>query len=159
MATVHEISPEKHNVESTFSGTSYFIDFYQREYKWGREEVITLLNDVFYKFELEYPAHTSLEPTAANVEQVFPWYYLSTYITNRSDGRTYLVDGQQRLTTLTLVLIKLYHLFQVHGVDEGRTTWLKRRIVDYSADGETFWIGQGLRKPVLKALFEGRELL
>ena len=40
----------------------------------------------------------------------YPWYYLNTYVTNTIDGKVYIVDGQQRLTTLTLVLIKLYRM-------------------------------------------------
>ncbi|MDR3244454.1 MAG: hypothetical protein LBT79_06855 [Elusimicrobiota bacterium] len=45
-----EISPEKQNINNVFSNTHYYIDFYQRQYKWGKEPVIRLFDDVFDKF-------------------------------------------------------------------------------------------------------------
>ena len=51
-------------------------------------------------------------PLPETVAAKYPWYYLNTYVTNTIDGRVYVVDGQQRLTTLTLILI-LTHLLQV----------------------------------------------
>lgn len=41
-------------INKVFSATKYYIDFYQREYKWKRPHIINLLDDVFYRFELEY---------------------------------------------------------------------------------------------------------
>ena len=32
-----DILPDKQNLNSTFSNTTYYIDFYQREYKWGTD--------------------------------------------------------------------------------------------------------------------------
>ena len=43
-----EIQPDKQNLDQTFSTTVYFIDFYQRDYKWTEEPVRRLLDDVFY---------------------------------------------------------------------------------------------------------------
>jgi uncharacterized protein with ParB-like and HNH nuclease domain len=40
---------------------------------------------------------------------------LNTYVTNVVEGRVYVVDGQQRLTTLSLILIKLHHLSKKYG--------------------------------------------
>ena len=37
-------------IEEVFSTTTYYIDFYQRQYKWDREPVERLLDDIFYKF-------------------------------------------------------------------------------------------------------------
>lgn len=42
----------------------------------------------------------------------YSWYYLNVYITNRVEGKSYIVDGQQRLSTLTLIATKLYHKLQ-----------------------------------------------
>lgn len=148
----HDISPNRYNVAGLFNGTSYFIDFYQREYKWGSEQVTTLLDDVFHKFRLGYEERSERDVNQQTIDE-FPWYYLNTLITNSIDGQTYIVDGQQRMTTITLVLIKLYHMLKSSSSD--RADWVKRRILDYSPDGDlTFWMGQGKRADPLESIFK-----
>jgi hypothetical protein len=64
---------------------SFFVPDYQRGYRWGAEEVRRLLDDI-------NEAGTSR-------------YYLQPVVVKpMEDGRWELVDGQQRLTTLYLVL-------------------------------------------------------
>lgn len=105
-----EVNPEKQNINTLFSTTNYYIDFYQREYKWTDDEVKTLIDDIFYHFEQSYAKHSDLDPSEKNITGKYSWYYLNTYITNKTEGRLFVVDGQQRLTTLTLILIALNHL-------------------------------------------------
>jgi len=74
------------DLEGTFS-----VPDYQRGYRWGEDEVRRLLDDI-------KEAGTSK-------------YYLQPVVVNpMEDGRWELVDGQQRLTTLYLILrsIKKY---------------------------------------------------
>ena len=106
-----DISPDKQNIDQVFSNITYHIDFYQRDYRWTVEPVLRLLDDVFHKFDEHYQRlkGKDLDPKPEVVAR-YPWYYLSTYVTNVVDGRVYVVDGQQRLTTLSLILIKLRHL-------------------------------------------------
>ncbi len=101
-----EIQPNKQNLNETFSNKVYFIDFYQRDYKWTEEPVKRLLDDVFYQFDEAYAKHADLDPNKENINARYPWYYLNTYVTNNVNGRDFVVDGQQRLTTLTLILKK-----------------------------------------------------
>ena len=35
-----EIQPDKQNLDQTFSTTVYFIDFYQRDYKWTEDRYV-----------------------------------------------------------------------------------------------------------------------
>lgn len=103
------IVPEKQTVEICLKNKSYYIDFYQREYVWKKETVETLLNDIFYAFELSYEQYKDAELTQELLSK-YNWYYLNVFITNNINGKVYIVDGQQRLTTLTLIATKLYHL-------------------------------------------------
>lgn len=64
-------------------GIKYYIDFYQRDYKWEREHVETLLDDVFFKFETDYDQQ--VDATAETLSK-YGWYYLSTYVTNEQGG-------------------------------------------------------------------------
>lgn len=63
----------------------FFVPGYQRGYRWGKHEVGRLLDDI---------QQSGNEP-----------YYLQPIVVKRlADGRWELVDGQQRLTTLFLIL-------------------------------------------------------
>lgn len=152
-----EIQPEKENLDRTFSQTVFNIDFYQRSYKWGSEPVRRLLDDVFFQFDEAWTKNSSLEPTVENVVDKYPWYYLNTYVTNRVDGRVYVVDGQQRLTTLTLVLIKLFHLSR--RLESSHQHWIESKIVGHSGSGRKFWMNHAGHLPVLHALYEGTDPL
>ena len=57
----HTITPDKQSVENCLKGKNYYIDFYQREYVWSKYTAETLLNDIFYMFELGYNEHKNSE--------------------------------------------------------------------------------------------------
>lgn len=135
-----DISPDKQNIDTLFASTTYFIDFYQRDYKWNKEPVERLLDDIFFKFNIEYTSKIKEElvPSKEVVTAYYPWYYLNTYVTNVIDGKVFIVDGQQRLTTLTIILIKLYHLCQKFNSDS--KDWIERKIVGYAGPKKEFWM-------------------
>lgn len=149
-----DISPDKQNIDAVFSNTTYYIDFYQREYKWTEEPVKRLLDDVFYKFNEAYEKHKDLPPSREVVEGKYPWYYLNTYITNKVEGRVFIVDGQQRLTTLSLIITKLYHLTKSENSE--LVDWLKNKILGQSGFEKEFWMNHEKHKSTQQALFEGK---
>ncbi len=148
-----DIQPDKQNLDRTFANTVYYIDFYQRDYKWTEEPVRRLMDDVFYQFDEAYAKHSALEPTAENVNARYPWYYLNTYVTNTVQGRVFVVDGQQRLTTLTLFLVQLYRMAK--GFESKTQGWLERKIAGYAGVEYEFWMNHVRHIHVLKALMEG----
>ncbi|WP_407355486.1 DUF262 domain-containing protein [Methanolobus sp. WCC5] len=150
-----DISPDKQNIDQLFSNTTYYIDFYQRDYKWTKEPVERLLDDIFYRFIQEYQNHKSLDPTKEAISANYPWYYLNTYVTNTVEGKVYVVDGQQRLTTLTLILMKLYNLSKKY---ESKTDkWLESKIAGWAGMEYSFWMNHEKHEPILKDLFEGQK--
>lgn len=144
------IKPTHQCVETVF-GEKYQLDFYQREYKWGKAQIETLLSDIIYKFESDYKPDA--DPSVSSISQ-YGWYYLNTFVTNEFDGQRFIVDGQQRLTTLTLVLIYLYHRCVADAIPN-LPDWLKAKICGSHAEGKTFWMGAGNRERALEALFSG----
>ena len=150
-----DISPDKQNIDQVFSNTSYHIDFYQREYRWTEEPVKRLLDDIFYKFNERYIKATDLDPGKETIS-TYPWYYLNTYVTNIVDGRVYVVDGQQRLTTLSLILIKLRHLARTHS--SKLTGWIDSKIAGQSGFNQEFWINHAGHNGTQQALFDGVDL-
>ena len=144
------ISPKDQKVVENCLGREYHIDFYQREYVWTKDTVETLLDDVFYQFELSYEQHKDKDISPAVIEQ-YNWYYLNIYITNTINGKAYIVDGQQRLTTLTLIITHLYHLTDDTNLKET----LKKSITGNDKfSGDIFYIDHDKRQEVMKALMQ-----
>jgi hypothetical protein len=82
-------------------------------------------------------------------------YYLNTYVTNTVGGRVFVVDGQQRLTTLTLILMKL--LSRARQLNSKTTGWLERKIAGYSGTEHEFWMNHVQHRHVLEGLFGGAD--
>jgi len=107
------ITPHDQFIRQVFNNQrSYYIDIYQREYKWTNEQVKTLLNDLEVRFELGARKRSVPKEIQQDVLEHFDPYFLNTYLTHTSPTATSIVDGQQRLTTLLLILIKLYQILQ-----------------------------------------------
>jgi uncharacterized protein DUF262/uncharacterized protein DUF1524 len=143
-----------------FSTTNYHIDFYQREYKWKADEVRRLVEDIFYHFEQSYSKHKDLDASELNVTANYSWYYLNTYITNKTAGRIFVVDGQQRLTTLSLILVALYRMCEAAAVNSPqfreRRDWLSAKIAGVGVGGKKrFWMAHEKRHALMQALFAG----
>ncbi|WP_432702552.1 DUF262 domain-containing protein [Lysinibacillus sphaericus] len=151
-----DVTPDKQNINTVFSNTTYYIDFYQREYKWSNEPVYRLLDDVFYKFNMEYEKHSSSDIPLNQLIEEYGWYYLNTYVTNPVGGKLYIVDGQQRLTTITLILIKLMHLGNQHH--SSLVDWLSQKIVGFNGFEKEFWMKHEQHLSTMKSLFEGKNL-
>lgn len=154
-----EVNPLQQNIDTLFSTKNFHIDFYQREYKWKEGEVRQLLEDIFYHFEISYEEHKDLDPSEESVREKYSWYYLNTYITNRTASRIFVVDGQQRLTTLTLMLIVLYHMCSKDALDSPELgDWLKAKIVGVGVGGKKkFWMAHEKRDALMQVLFDGGE--
>ena len=148
-----DVQPDKQNIDKLFSNTTYYIDFYQREYKWNDEPVKRLLDDVFYKFNEEYKIFKDQSLPLDQVINKYSWYYLNTYVTNLVDGKLYIVDGQQRLTTLTLILIKLKHLSKYFS--SKLEDWIGQKIVGLAGFRKDFWMNHEEHKTAMQGLFDG----
>src|ERR1700730_13196428 len=111
-----------------------------------------LLDDIFYKFQEQYVRSKDLDPSKETIS-VYPWYYLNTYVTNVVEGRDYVVDGQQRLTTLSLILIKLRHVAKQHG--SKLSGWIDTKIAGQSGFEKEFWVNHVGHKAAQQALFDG----
>lgn len=145
-----EILPEKQSVSACLKNKKYYIDFYQREYVWSKETVEILLNDIMYSFNLSYEEHKN-ENLGEELINKFNWYYLNVFITNKIDGKIFIVDGQQRLSTLTLVALYLYH----KNKNESMKKELEQCI--FSVDkysGEIFNLDNEKRKKAMEYVFK-----
>ena len=151
-----DVSPDKQNVDSVFSNTTYYIDFYQRDYRWTEVPVKRLLDDILFKFREHYLRLKDLNPSKEVITVRYPWYYLSTYVTNTISGQVYVVDGQQRLTTLSLILIKLKHL--ANNFDSSLIGWIDSKIAGQSGFEKQFWMNHVGHKATQQGLYDGLDI-
>src|SRR5215470_1040475 len=92
------------SIRELLSAKRYSIDYYQREYKWETKQINELIEDLTTKFLEGYePSH---ERSAV---EGYGHYFLGSIIISDKDGQKFIIDGQQRLTSLTLLLICLHH--------------------------------------------------
>jgi len=149
------LKPYDRTISQIFNNIQYDVDFYQREYKWNDKlsykPVSSLIKDVFYRFDLEKynPNQEIKQDYISSLE----WYFLNSFLTNTIKGKKYIVDGQQRLTTLTLILIALYHLSKFYELQSYVTDKVKNLIVGNTEYGFNFWMGFRDRKTALEDIF------
>ena len=152
-----DVTPDKQNIDMVFANTTYYIDFYQRQYKWTDAPVRRLLDDIFYKFNLEYDQYKTSQIDLDRIIEEYSWYYLNTYVTNVIEGKRFVVDGQQRLTTLTLILIKLRH--QSDNYRSELKDWITSKIAGQSGFRKEFWMNHEAHKSAIQALYDNDETL
>ncbi len=102
---MREILGKAKTVRELLKGVKYSIDYYQREYKWHEKQIRELVDDLSEKFLEEYQATHSRTKVAD-----YPHYFLGSIIISKKESVGYIVDGQQRLTSLTLLLVLLRNL-------------------------------------------------
>ena len=80
------------SIKALLSNDQYLIPLYQRNYAWQEVHLRQLIQDVWDSRE-------------SNRD-----YYIGTLVTyQRADGTYETVDGQQRLTTLTIIMCAIQH--------------------------------------------------
>jgi uncharacterized protein with ParB-like and HNH nuclease domain len=89
-------------LKEILDGKKYQVDYFQREYKWETKHMEQLLLDLEASFLSNYEYHHIPEEVAN-----YNSYYLGPIVLSEKDNTKSIVDGQQRLTSLTLLLIYL----------------------------------------------------
>ena len=70
------------------TATTYKIPIYQRNYAWERDEIFALIKDIHDSMVIDKPV-----------------YYIGTLVTFKRDENVFeVIDGQQRLTTIYIIL-------------------------------------------------------
>lgn len=142
------ISPHYRTVKDLLQSRSFAIDEYQREYKWEKKNIEELLSDLKGKFDADFqPGH------ATNKVTEYGEYFLGSIIVSQRNGKNYLVDGQQRVTSLTLLLIYLYRAAKDQGLNVSNT--MEPLICSDDMGVIRFNLDIPERLSVIKALYEG----
>lgn len=93
------------------NGNRFTVNYYQREYRWGRKQIEQLIDDLTASFQSYYDSENHTD--TSEVEN-YGYYYMGSIIRTGGIDRE-IIDGQQRLTSLTLLLIYLNNLLEERG--------------------------------------------
>jgi len=164
------IEVEERNISYIFDKPKpYSLDVYQRDYRWSDEKdykiVSQLLKDIELQFKnnFRYQRENNRRDLTAilnDVEQSFTPYFLNTIMLNEQRGNIYIVDGQQRLTTLLIMLIKLYHIgLRKDDAILNVEKVIGEKIYEEGLDGvKQFKISNEDRNRIIKMIFEDEEI-
>lgn len=140
------IDSKAKTIRELLTNTKYKLDYYQREYSWQTQHVSELIDDLTNKFlDFYKEGHERIQV------QNYGHYFLGSIIISNHNGQRYIVDGQQRLTTLTLILIKLHRLLE----DEIEKSQIAPLIYSLSLGTEGFNLDVPEWKPIMSALYSG----
>jgi uncharacterized protein with ParB-like and HNH nuclease domain len=142
------ITPNYRTIKELLQSRSFAIDEYQREYKWDRDNIEELVTDLQGKFTTFYRDGDTPKDASRYGD-----YFLGSIIVTKRNNKSYLVDGQQRVTSLTLLLIHLYREAHEGGLDV--TSTIEPLIFSDDYGEKKFNLDIAERVPVLKALFSG----
>lgn len=101
-----KLNIDQQTIKELFSNkkSDFLIPDYQRPYAWGDNECQTLWDDIF---SFAFPENDYSRFDSENDE-----YYLGPIVTFKNErGKLEIIDGQQRLTSLMLLLRAFYSLF------------------------------------------------
>ncbi len=145
-----EIDGKGRTIRELLASRKYSIDYYQREYKWQTKQVSELLDDLVAAFLDGYePSHD--RSAVANYRH----YFMGSVIVSDRDGQKFIVDGQQRLTTLTLLLIFLQHQLE----DADHKGQIVELIFSQRFGTRSFNLDVPEREFAMEALYAGEELI
>ncbi|MEO8637758.1 MAG: DUF262 domain-containing protein [Candidatus Taylorbacteria bacterium] len=102
---MQKIIGKEKSLSDLLSNKKYTIHYYQREYRWGKKQIEELIDDLTGEFYEFYESGNSRDM----VEQ-YGHYFLGSIVFSSGENQAAIIDGQQRLTSLTLLLIYLNNL-------------------------------------------------
>lgn len=144
---MNNIRGDAKNIRSLLGGTKFAIDYYQREYRWEKKQITELLDDLCDKFLESHEAGNE-----RSAVENYRHYFLGSIIISDKEGRKFIIDGQQRLTSLTLLLIHIYSQLD----DDEQKKEIANLIFSYKVGKRSFNLDVDERTACMDALFTGQ---
>lgn len=143
---MQEVRGDSKSIRALLGGSKFAIDYYQREYRWQTKQIAELLTDLSDKFAEDH------EPTnERSAVDRYGHYFLGSIIISDKEGQKYIIDGQQRLTSLTLLLIYISR----HIEDDEQRGQLADLIFSRRFGKRSFNLDVPERTSCMEALFTG----
>lgn len=114
MNIANKIDAKDKKLGEILNGQRYKIDVFQREYRWGYVHIEALISDLTTNFFKSYKIGHSIEDYIT-----YDCYYMGPIVLcEDAKGDLSVIDGQQRLTSFTLLMIYLNHQQKQLDIDE-----------------------------------------
>lgn len=147
---MNEIHGNAKSIRTLLSAGKYAIDDYQREYLWEEKQIIELINDLTEKFSENHETGNDRSKVMG-----YDRYFLGSIIICDKDGHKYIIDGQQRLTSLTLLLIYIHRQF-ISAQKEDEANHLTALIYSQQYGKKSFNLDIQEREPCMEALLKDK---
>lgn len=144
---MQEIQGKTRTVRELLSGAKYGIDYYQREYKWQTKQMEELVADLTDAFATDYQENHPRSQVAH-----YGHYFLGSIVISQRDNERLIVDGQQRMTSLTLLLLYLHN--QQKGREDAEP--IEELIFSKRFGSKSFNLNVPDRTDCMEALFDGQ---
>lgn len=134
---ISKLNVDQKSIKDLFQDkhADFLIPDYQRPYAWGEVECQTLWDDIF---SFAFPDNDRTKFDRNNE------YFLGPIVMFKNEGKMEIIDGQQRLTTLMLLLRAFYVRFGNMQDEDSRST---REDIE-----KCIWKTDELGKPDMNAL-------
>jgi hypothetical protein len=131
------------NLKQLLQNTKYSIHYYQREYMWQRKQLEELIEDLTSEFLIYYkPEHQRKD-----VNDYGSYFMGSVVLAGRDNA---IIDGQQRFSSLTLLLIYLHN--RLKSIEQSYAL-IENMIFSESFGTKSFNINVEDREPCMQAIF------
>lgn len=141
----NKIEADDRTISDVLNERKYTVDYFQREYSWEQKHIEQLVSDLTSSFLHEYTPGDRREEG-----ENYNNYYMGPFVVSEKGGKRSIIDGQQRLTSLTLLLIYLNNLRKELGISES----IERMIFSEARGVKSFNIQVEERTECLQSLFE-----
>ncbi len=132
----------------------YNVGFFQREYRWQKTHIEELLDDLERSFFSNY----SIDHTQEDIAN-YNCYYMGPIVLFREGSAFSIIDGQQRLTSFTLLIIYLIHLQkEAYKTDPNKQQKLKEYIYSKIFGKESFNLNIKDRDAIVEKLYRNHDV-
>ncbi len=142
---MEKIVGKEKSLYDLLSEKKYLVHYYQREYRWGKQQIEELIDDLTGEFDEHYAVGDDSKAVAT-----YGYYYLGSIVLSMNEADRAIIDGQQRLTSITLLLIYLNNLQRDHTDPVS----IERLIYSDEFGPKSFNIDVKERRECLEALYK-----
>lgn len=150
MKRFNKIEAKDKSLAEMLFNKRYKIDVFQRAYRWRRQHIEALISDVTGCFLKCYKNGDTIKDYNS-----YDNYYMGPIVLCEDDlGDLSIVDGQQRLTSFTLLLIYLHHKQEECDIPERLKKNLSNYIYVQKLGETTFTVNVEARNKVMTMLMD-----
>jgi uncharacterized protein with ParB-like and HNH nuclease domain len=149
-SAANNIEAKSKSLRDLLKQRRYKVGYFQREYRWKRYNIEDLIIDLERSFFENYDSNH----TQKNVAK-YDCYYMGPIVLFQEDSEYSIVDGQQRLSAFTLLIIYLKHKFsEILNQDSSLDEYIYS---DYFGD-VSYNLNIKERLNIIEKLFKNKEI-